>query len=946
MFLALVAYFAFLAPIYAESIFVSPFGGLNDSIDSALIEKGQCQNCLNVELNKNGTAVRKRDGFAHFQTLPISTQQVSGSFGFKDASGNEQLLYIAGTRLARITNQATAVDITTRTNTARLSCVAANGKAYCFTSSADLPFSYDGTTFANLTANSFPQGKTAALTTGRMVVIGVSGQTNRAYFSKSGDLEEFDTANTPDDAWTEDIGTPGDVLTAVAFLNGRVIFFKEYSITGANCQDQFNCVFYDISSEVGVAGPESLIHHEGRLYFKSSDNRFYEINGNPGGISHISLQISSTTASILSGKSRQNIQTTKADFDAGNLTVAGPGAPMSTTITDGSVQPSSVTLVDVSTHDFNQGTHENTWYNKTGQLEAAGAPTVFVTTYTASVLPASDNPTWTKSTSGSPTESVSASTLTLVTASNEYIWYSRSISTASDSGNITLIVRKMVSNNTSGINGIFTRFLDSGGNNLAGVLVTNRGTATYTTGGTSQQEDVGNSFSTFTVIIDTASIGIWRNGVLKASGTVGGAISTIRFGADSRGTPSGQAVTGYYDFLYYATDTAKSPGFASLGISTYTSRIFDTAYSTPIGGAFSSTFSAPGGTSLTFQVRDSTSPNNDQWTDWTAITTTGRSNLNRRYQQFRAILTPMALSTGPYVDDIGLTAATTGQFIIQCVQPGTGISAWGSLESAGGLTCGSQTFAVSTGTTCTDVGTSFTNQSTGTTIGIATAQAFKVRVTYGLDSASCTARTDSITINWTEGAVSSPTFGAYWNDGLYWTVQTSGTMNNRILKYDLLNKAWFPFDIAANALLNFNNILYFGNVTSGKVYKYSNIKQSEAPTSDDGSNINAYWKSKDFAGPDPFTEQNWDNISLVLKKQTGGTATVDWQTMGGNTNSGSYTVQLSTGQNVVRNNYALPFGQRSSFFNVQVGNNSTNPFEIIGIKIDHSPLEWRVLPPD
>jgi hypothetical protein len=217
-------------------------------------------------------------------------------------------------------------------------------------------------------------------------------------------------------------------------------------------------------------------------------------------------------------------------------------------------------------------------------------------------------------------------------------------------------------------------------------------------------------------------------------------------------------------------------------------------------------------------------------------------------------------------------------------------------------------------------------------------------MTFSLNSASCTARLDSITTNWNEGSAPPPTVGVVWRDSAYWGVATTGSQNNRTLKLDLISGDWFIFDMPIRSAWTWNNTMYFGGTTAANAYKFSDQKDSNAPTSDDGSAINSYWHSKAFGGMDPFKELTLDKISLVAKKQGGGTVTSNWRMNGGDTSSGSFTVALSTGPNVVRHNYVMPNGSRGTFYDLKISNNNTYPWEILGVKFDYTPKDWRVMP--
>ena len=895
--LKLFSYLLLLAPSLTVAqeipIAVNEFGGLNNSVDPVVIGPGQAQDSLNVEINKTGTGVKKRDGYSLFQTIG-SGAQTQSIFGFKNSAGTEILLFASSATLYSSANQATAVTVTTVTTNTRVWCQDSQGTAYCFTSDGDRPFTWDGTTYITRTSSGYPVGKFNAFTQDRQLISGTTDQPNRLYLSKSGDFGNFILGNTDVDSWTEDIGKAGDRITGLSFLNGRVIVWMEYSIGGFNVTDQFNSVYYDIAQDVGIAAQENIIIHNGIASFKGSDNEFYAIDGSPGGIEKLSVDISSTTSSLLTGRTRYTILTDKVNWDAGNLRAfvgadGGQQAPMASDIVVGAVMPSSATFIlDGSSTNFNLGTFSSA---------AITGASIGLSSVTNIGFESGGTSNW------APTANIAD-----VVACDASFCY----------GNW----KARLGGRTDGALRVVAYNADSG---VAMV-------SAQTSGGVSEGQLDISTFSGISRIylrVHLVDYSSWS----VTSSSFSFYPSTIGFAQNTDGCVGG---------CRYFFDFQNDGMYFSSGV--FTSDAFDLTYSTPTFGKFSSTITYAPGTTLSFHTQGSAT-SGGTYSGFVATSDTLRvESAAREFVKYRAILTTTCSTCTALVTTVGLEASTTGQYHTQCIEPGSGSTSWGTLEAATSLTCGSVAFFNSTGTSCSTIGTPTTVVSTGATISIAVAAAYRVRVDFGLDSATCTARLDSLTANWNEGSVAPASYGTYWNDGLYWSLANAGTANNLLLKYDLLYGSWHPFDIAANGLYSFNNIFYFGSTTTGKVYKYSSIRPGQGPTSDDGANINAYWKSKEFAGPDPFRESQWNKISLLAKKQAGGTATATWQLNGGDVNSGSYTINLSTGTNIVRNNYSLPVGQRATFFNLKIANNSTQPFELLGFKVDLVPLNWRVLP--
>lgn len=894
----------------AESVGVYSFGGLNNAVDSSVIGQAQCQDCSNVEVNKEGNGIRKRGGYTEFLNLSNSAASVTTALTFKNSNGDECSIYVASGTVYRSINGATAVQVTTITPTARLWCTPNNGVATCFSSANDVPFSDNCVTHTLRNTGGYPRGTANAFTQDRQLVAGTTDFPNRLHLSKSGDFNTFTTGNDAIDAWTEDIGTGGDKIVGVSYLNGRILVWKETSIIGFNCTDQFNCPAYDVTNNAGITSPEAMVTYKGYAYFKASDNEFYATDGTPGNLEKISTEISSTTAALLTGKTRSNIQTNKDDFDSGNLTFNGPGAPMRTDIITGSVMPSSNTLVDTSSSNFAAGTLGSsltvTSVDGSIQVSTTISPiyngtfeTGNLTYWTCTKTRSDDNCGVT------PAAAISGVYGATVTAAVCLPTADTTIRIL-DVNDVILYSKNWTSDAIS---------LVSGSVDLAALGLSTQALkiAFYAYGGAGAGSDSLLTSSTFTAVSSIT----W-------TGVAGGCNSQQWSKLDD------VRVNRYFD------QSQSSQTY------TFTSQIFNTQFSTPIGGTLTASSVTPVGTSLSYQVR-SASSTSGVWTAWTNTTNLGRITQAKQYWQYVSSFTTNVGTSTPRLDDVSLVAATTGTFVTQCLNT-TPINSWGTLEAAGSLSQGSFVFYNSTGTSCSDVGSSWAAVSTGTTITISTTSAYKVRVDFGLNSATNTARLDSITVNWTEGSVAPPSYATYWNDALYFAVADAGTTNNKTLKYDLLYKQWFPFDIPMNAPYSYNNIFYFGCVNCGKVYKYSNIKYSQAPTSDAGSNINSYFRTKAFSGTDPHLENTYENISLIFRKQSGGTVNATWRLNGGSSGSDTFSVNLSTGDNVVRHNESFPIGQKGTFFDLEFGNNSTYPWEVLGFKVEFSPEPWRQLP--
>lgn len=192
------------------------------------------------------------------------------------------------------------------------------------------------------------------------------------------------------------------------------------------------------------------------------------------------------------------------------------------------------------------------------------------------------------------------------------------------------------------------------------------------------------------------------------------------------------------------------------------------------------------------------------------------------------------------------------------------------------------------------------------------------------------------TVNWFEGSASE-VYAQHHEDALWWTVASGGgvTMNNQVQRFDLINQGWTIYDIAANGLMVRNQDLYFGDVSSGYIYKFGGVND------DNGTAIEAYWKSKDFVMGNPFVEKEIDRVSVAAASVGGSSVTVTY-TLDGSTSS-AYSAELFDSESTfIKNNRRLPVGEVGSIFNIKIGNDAVdNPFEIFAIQYGVKPKVWR-----
>lgn len=304
-------------------------------------------------------------------------------------------------------------------------------------------------------------------------------------------------------------------------------------------------------------------------------------------------------------------------------------------------------------------------------------------------------------------------------------------------------------------------------------------------------------------------------------------------------------------------------------------------------------------------------------------------------------------SAGSWYIDTFETPATTATYI-SAVKNAPNLTAWDTFTASKVDNGGAHTFYMRGSSNSFTVNSStptWTAQTPGTLVAIATYTYFQVRDDFSIDSTTQTPTLSDFLVNWYEGAASDKAYATYHEDAIWWAI-TSGagqTVNNRILRYDLINSAagppvWTIYDIGTNGLIVRNNSLYFGSASTGYIYKFGDA------TSDNSAAINAYWKSKDFFGDSPFTEKEFRSLSISAASISNSTCTVTYTING--TSSTAYGISLyDSASSFIKHNKNLPLGRNGSYLNVKIASNAADrPLEVFGIQFTFEPKPWRPTP--
>lgn len=940
---------------------IGQFCGLNDAESPAAISDCESPDLLNTESNLNASAILKRKGFAVTANLTITTAPITGSHTFIDSSGNRKDIVCQDRNCAASTNgNAFSVFYSTAgagiNAPTRWSWVDVGGVAYGANNRYDKILAYDGTSTSNPVG--IPLGSILELEQSRLVVGDISGSPNRVHHSSAGAVTQFTVGANSQDSWFDEIGAPGDRIRGLKYINGNLYIWKTASITICQIADQYTSYCSVLSPNIGTTDPTSIVAAGSFVYFRAQDKNYWELG--PNGLRQISKKIPNLVKSQsggLGGGEQSNTQTTQADWQNGTQK---PPSSWNTTISNGSIFPSSVTMVDTSTSDWAGGALVNlTTGSSVGSLVLSSAS--FRDDW-ANGTYTTGRTTWTVTSGG-----FSITNPFLRTTNNgTNVIHNTQVFISSGQWQFTYKYSENTSESNTCIQSVGTvcisfRFSKKTGGDYYALEVAPAG------GSSAHTVSLVKNVSGARTFLSQGSLSI-NNGqtvAFQINRTPTGAMYALADGVQVASTTDNSVAGNYLEVSMEELDTFKVwtqfvSNFYAYQYNqngTFTSRIFDTTFSTPTFGVFSSTFTGRNELNegnIAFYVQSSTANDGGGFSTLAATSDTLRASGagTGRYVRYQAKFWTFVSTKTPSLDDVSLAVVTTGQFITQCIQPNSSISSWGVLscaESKAGA--GSLVYYATSAVSCAALPIStapvnnvgavqagWVQQTNNATVTIATNTAVFIGFRSLLGSSTDQAQVDSCILNWVEGTLTQPSWSVYDSvkNAVYWTSTINGAATtNRLLKFDRNLEQWYPFDIPALAPRMINNLLYFGGASSGTWNLYGGVD------SDAGQNINAYWKSNDIGNDDPFVEKNFQTISILSRNNQSGSATATWTLS--NSQTGAYSLSLSTGAGIsyARSNYKIPIVSPQQFINVKVGNNSSTPFEVLGLGVSWIARPWR-----
>lgn len=871
---------------FGESQVIPKFRGLNTADSAVLINDDQAQDLQDVDITQTGNGVKKRDGYALYKTIGVSTSAVRGGYYFRDASGNDNIIHTNSLSIFKsVAGAAYSAFVTTDTANSYYDFTDSRGFLWRANSNRDQILKYDGTTLTYYPSH--PRGDQIEVMPSRLAISGTTADPNCVNFSADGDFTTFTVGTTESSAYQECVGLPGQKLNAIKLACGADLLLYTRDTTslyrGAN---QFSGDITEITNTIGTLQPNSVIQDLGLTYWQGQDGHFYRYDCNT--VDKISWPID--VSNFVGGESKLWTQTTKADWDAGTLTY------VTSELTSGDVQLSTWSRTDTTTADFS----------------AFSSSSSIVITNDRVYL----------STNNTNVENHSFETAG---------------GSAAEAADWTI---------TDGVGG-FTPARSSSGSPCDG----------------SFHMKIGASSAYWFQVLDTADVVIsstiyfpgtsCTQRTISTSGLVGkwikyrfleGSILTDYVTTTLPIFCSGNSIT-FYD-KQSGTDLyvdLVEGGRSTTYTGTFTSQGFDTAVSSPAWLASGANWTT---NSHLITAQTQSSDNGSSW-DAAVTWSTGSAPTSVWKRYIRYVLT---LSTGgttngtalPYVEDVTLAArSSSGTFISQTKNIGSNATSFGTFSADQTLNSGTISYLIRTATTEGGLtSATWIALTRGSQISASINPWIQIKSTFTIATATHDPTMHNFSVAWNEGTITR-TFGSVDKDHrLIWSVAEGATsVANVTYIYDPRFDSWLKYSVPFDAPARVGNSIYFGNPSSGNVYAWP------SGTSDNGSAITAYWKSKNFISGDPFTEKLFTAYSFLGDEAIGSNIDITYTIDGTAGTTANYSLTDPLSSVARRINARMPSGTKGSLINWKFGNNDADsPFELHGFSYEYTRQPWRVLP--
>ena len=882
--------FLTLAParLLAESQSIAQFRGLNNSENAVLIGDTEAQSIQDVDITESGSGIKKRDGYAQFKTIGTSTWAVRGGYYFRDVNGTDRLINANNRSIFQsVSGGNYSSFVTTDTAGSYYDFTDSQGYLWRANNNRDEILRYDGSGVTYYPST--PKGDQAEFLPDRLVISGTSANPNRINFSKASDFTTFTTGAEEADAYTEDIGLPGQNINAIKVACGNnVLAWTRDSIFEYQGTNQYNGRIDQISGTIGTLQPNSVVQDYGVTYWQAQDKHFYAYDCNV--VTKLSRKLDVSVFS--GGESRQWEQNSQSDWQAGTL------SEVNATISTGDIVLSTWTDTDTTTADFSAGTTSNT---------SVINNRVYLSTSNTDIT----NNSFETNSGGDPATTATGWDI------NESLSTDVGFTpTVAHSGTYSATINGTGVQTTVGFD---VKIVGS-----TGVLTTTH----YT------------PLTSFTQSTLSLASHAGRYIKIRFESNSGNYIQSTDFFLCSgeNMTFYSMAVSGQSRFQVDLIEGGRSTIYSG----TFTSAAFDTALSSPAWLASGANWTT-NSHSITAQTQSSA--DGSSWE--TAVTwSTGSAPTSnwKRYVRYVVTLSTGGTTNGtalPYVDDVTFSARqATGTFVSVAKDIGGNATAFRNFTAADDNDGGTIAYFIRTATTEGGLASaSYTALTKDAQITASINPWIQVKATFTITAATQDPTLSNFTVNWDEGTIVR-SFGTVDKDHrLLWSIaEGTNTVPNSTYIYDPRFDSWLRYAVPFDAPARVGDSIYFGGVSTGVVYNW--------PSGDDdnGTAITAYWKSKDFVGADPFLEKDFLAYSLLAKASTGSNLDVVYTINTSSSVTVNHSLTDSNSATVRRINAHLPSGKSGSFINFQLGNNDIGaPFEIYGFRYDYRLRPWRVL---
>lgn len=883
--------------LFADQISVSSFKYLNSNENSTILDPSESQDLLNVDVTPGGKSVKKRPGYGTYKSL-LTFQPTHGGYHFFDASGNDVQLWGSSTTLkAIVADAAPTVLVTSATAASTFDCTDSQGSAYCENSNRDGLFKTNGATL-QLWTNAV-LGTMVEMTPDRLAIAGVSATPNTIYHSQANTFTNFTVGPLNSDAFTEVIASPGSKITHIRWACGKLLWWKDQSFGYEDFDDQYSLSIKIVSDTIGTFDNTSAMDPGGNVWFRGQDGHIWRYDCSA--LTKESIEI--TPQIQTSGRRTSNLytQSSQADWQTGSS--SGTNS-ISTTISPGDVVIASFTVTENSSASgWGSGTVNSVTVFTSSYSVTPGSAPVLDPSYEAGGsgsfgsewTVASDDPgsRWNRATTY-------AHNNCSVTADNKSAW-----ARTTGMGTTNVVVKLIKASDNSVLNSF-----------KVGSGVCQTASCAWTSAYLSSVPDLGTSVKLRFVMPETpTSSTMTTTNAFTLRGDVGFRYVCV-------GDAGSNVV--HVDNIQNSTTTAS-----------FTSQGFNTGM--PWSFALASATWTAGDVTPAFVLQKSANG-----TTWNEVSASSGVNVsvNAGYVRYISTITAYAYGNASNVTGVNILARSSGTYFSP-VKAAPNLSAWSTFNPNWTDNGDDIQFYIRGSTSPFYVQNSsppWVLQTPGALVVGSTGSFVQFSASFTVTAATNTPSVlQDQTINWFDGSATDQAYMMYFDNAIWASVAygTGVSSNTYVFRRDLINDGWGLYNFGVGGMLVQGNRLYFGDVSTGTIFLYG------SGTSDNGSAINAFWKSKDFTGADPFIENSLTNIDTYAKQNAGQSLTATY-TLNTSTST-SYTIALtSTTQTIIQNRKLLPAGKNGYNFNYKFGDNTTaSAWEVFGFRVGYNTQSYR-----